>query len=216
MKISELLTVEELRDVLHYDKETGIFTWEKPTSNAVRNSCVAGFLGKRGDLYIGINKKTVLAKHLAVFYVTGDWPLKVNFKDGNKTNLKYSNLEAIYRKLELVTSHRKKIDIDNVIECMETIWQKDNDFHCLETMLKILISDKNIRWPDLLNSLTLKSIDRLIRTYINLLDVKQFEKLEEFKNLCLKNNAKWLEKYLFMNDLTFETYFQKRIQNING
>lgn len=88
------LTQEYLKEALHYDPETGIFTWreDRPLSHFkdwrgyngyignIRNSLVAGYKPKGTDrnprnyLVIGLNSKLYRAHRLAWLYVYGYMP----------------------------------------------------------------------------------------------------------------------------------------------
>jgi hypothetical protein len=64
-----------LREILHYDPETGIFARLISTSNCVRTGDVAGCLDKsRGYLIIRIDGRNYLAHRLAFLFMTGIWP----------------------------------------------------------------------------------------------------------------------------------------------
>jgi len=69
------LTQSQLKELLHYDPDTGIFT-----NNVDRNYCAlsgaqAGHLHiATGYVYICINKKDYLAHRLAWFYMFDVWP----------------------------------------------------------------------------------------------------------------------------------------------
>lgn len=72
-----MLTHAELLRVLHYDPETGIFTWRVALSNRVKVGDEAGSIVRRDhQLYrvIGIHGRSYLAHRLAQFYMTGEWP----------------------------------------------------------------------------------------------------------------------------------------------
>lgn len=68
------LTQEELKKYLHYDPETGLFTWKvKKARNTIVGS-VAGTPDKDGYILIGINKVMVKAHRLAFLYMEGYFP----------------------------------------------------------------------------------------------------------------------------------------------
>jgi hypothetical protein len=69
-----MLTAERLRELLHYDPETGVFTWIKITGTRVRVGDVAGSLTTNGYRRLAINGKSYKAHRLAWLYVTGGWP----------------------------------------------------------------------------------------------------------------------------------------------
>src|SRR5690606_5927947 len=81
------LTAARLRELLHYDPETGIFIWLPKPQSAFSKSRhhkaaytryagkVAGSLKKRGYCYIKIDGVMYGAHRLAWLYVHGCWPL---------------------------------------------------------------------------------------------------------------------------------------------
>lgn len=91
------LTAERLREVLRYNKKTGIFTW-KIRRGKIQPRTVAGSL--RSDGYYDIRVDDVLhrAHRLAWLYVTGEWPaVLIDHRDRNPGNTKWNNLrEATY------------------------------------------------------------------------------------------------------------------------
>lgn len=71
----QLITIEELKRQIHYNRETGNFTW---LTDSKKGGFKAGRITKSKDVYgysqISINKKVYKAHRLAWFYVTGEWP----------------------------------------------------------------------------------------------------------------------------------------------
>lgn len=63
-----------LVSVLHYDSETGIFRWKKPTSNRAVVGREPGFVDKHGARCIALLGTRYLAHRLAWFYVYKKWP----------------------------------------------------------------------------------------------------------------------------------------------
>ena len=90
-----MITQDELKEVLEYNPDTGIFTWKKVNSNRIKVGDVAGYKhNKDGYISIGVNKKRYLAHRLAYLYMTGNFPENdtdhINhIKDDNRwTNLR--------------------------------------------------------------------------------------------------------------------------------
>lgn len=92
------LTYERLREVLSYNKRSGLFRWKKTRSTRVRVGDVAGSFTADGYIQIRFDGRLYLAHRLAVFYVTGRWPKDtVDHGDRDHANNKWSNIrEASY------------------------------------------------------------------------------------------------------------------------
>lgn len=86
------LTSARLREFLHYDAETGVFTWIVSRKRA-RAGDVAGCPNKRGYLIIRIEGRNFYAHRLAWLYTFGRWPNNhIDHRDGNEANNAISNL----------------------------------------------------------------------------------------------------------------------------
>lgn len=69
------LTAERLREVLHYDPETGVFTWKETLSRrAPAGSRAGAHRALKGYTPLGVLGVRYLAHRLAWFYVHGVWP----------------------------------------------------------------------------------------------------------------------------------------------
>ena len=91
-----MLTVERLKEVLHYDPETGIWTWLKLTStrSRIQIGSKAGCLDKdEGYIKIWIDNKGYKAHRLAWFYMTGEWPeCEIDHKNTIRHDNRWDNL----------------------------------------------------------------------------------------------------------------------------
>ncbi|MBB4235066.1 HNH endonuclease [Rhizobium esperanzae] len=87
-----MITTEQLREILHYDPDTGIFTWAKKTSNKVVVGRHAGAINLSGYIVIGIGGKLLYAHRLAFTWMGEETPDTVDHADGDRLNNRWSNL----------------------------------------------------------------------------------------------------------------------------
>ena len=67
------LTSARLKELLHYDTKTGLFTW-KVSRGRVKAGTIAGTLDSKGYSVIAINGKVYKAHRLAWLYTFDIWP----------------------------------------------------------------------------------------------------------------------------------------------
>lgn len=87
--------MNQFRDYLNYEKETGIFTWIKKISKHSRGviGSSAGSTRKDGYARVRFNKKDYLAHRLAWFFYYEKWPSKdLDHKNGNRSDNRIENL----------------------------------------------------------------------------------------------------------------------------
>jgi hypothetical protein len=86
-----MITQSELKSLLNYDAETGIFTWKVETKK-IKNGQEAGYIRKDGYKSIGINKKYYMAHRLAWLYVHGYIPKVIDHSNHNLIDNSINNL----------------------------------------------------------------------------------------------------------------------------
>lgn len=86
------LTAAQLRELLHYDPSTGIFTWRVAPANNTPAGSVAG-ADCDGYRLIRVAGGRYRAHRLAWLYMTGEWPsCQVDHRDTDRSNNRWGNL----------------------------------------------------------------------------------------------------------------------------
>ena len=90
--MKKALTAERLREVLHYDPATGVFTWLVPCGSAAAGA-EAGSFYSNGYMRVGVAGSVHLAHRLAWFYMTGEWPAEqIDHINGARADNRWVNL----------------------------------------------------------------------------------------------------------------------------
>lgn len=115
---NQSLTAEQLREVLNYDPETGVFTRKVP-ARGVKAGEIAGCDNGRGYIRIRVCGSYVLAHRLAWLYVHGEWPAgEIDHVNRNSMDNRVSNLRVVDRTANLINrrdDRRNKSGIRNVL-----------------------------------------------------------------------------------------------------
>lgn len=91
----DILTQERLKELIHYNPETGVFTWNG-RFKGVKKSRVAGCITSQGYVLIRIDGVLYKAHRLAFLYMTGRFPEKdVDHMNGNPGDNRWTNLRNV-------------------------------------------------------------------------------------------------------------------------
>ena len=92
-----MTTYARLREVLHYEPETGHFRWIKMLASRGPVGAIAGQV-EQGYVRIRIDGRRYFAHRLAWLYVTGEWPKQeIDHIDGMSDNNRFANLREATR-----------------------------------------------------------------------------------------------------------------------
>jgi hypothetical protein len=99
------LTAARLRELLHYDAATGVFT-RKVAVGRLKAGTTAGWDGKDGYLRITVDQRRYSAHRLVWLYVHGHWPAgEIDHVNGHKQDNRLVNLRDVSR---LANSENKR------------------------------------------------------------------------------------------------------------
>ncbi len=91
------LTAEELRKLLSYDAETGVFTRRVDCGGiGGRAGSVAGTMNDQGYVLVSVKSHQYRAHRLAWLYVTGQWPTgEIDHKNADRSDNRWENLRDV-------------------------------------------------------------------------------------------------------------------------
>src|ERR1035437_1342352 len=87
------LTQERLKELLHYDPATGVFSWLTNMKGGVRCGDVAGCkTGGQGYIRIRLDDHCYYGHRLAFFYVNDRWPAQIDHINRDRSCNAWLNL----------------------------------------------------------------------------------------------------------------------------
>jgi len=89
-----MLTQAELKSLLDYDAESGIFRWKVQRRPQSPPGTRAGWHSGKKAQRIELGGKNYLAHRLAWFYVHGVWPDQIDHINGDRSDNRIANLRA--------------------------------------------------------------------------------------------------------------------------
>ncbi len=102
------LSHSELKQLLHYDPETGIWRWLVHRGRMIPGDR-AGSIHSLGYWLVMIGEKNYRSSRLAWFYVTGKWPPeKVDHKNGKRADDRWDNIRLATASQNAV-NHKKRV-----------------------------------------------------------------------------------------------------------
>lgn len=92
------LSQRTARELLSYNKHTGLLTWRVNRSRTAKAGDEAGMVRADGLVTVTIKGKQWLAHRLIWLWVTGEVPGRLGFVDGDGTNLRWANIVPEYER----------------------------------------------------------------------------------------------------------------------
>lgn len=105
-----MITVERLRELFHYDQESGVFTRKAERARNARMGDLAGCKRPDGYIVIRIDGSLYHAHRLAWLHVTGEWPKEeIDHLNCDPSDNRFANLREATR-AENLRNIRKPCD----------------------------------------------------------------------------------------------------------
>ncbi len=121
--MSKIITQKQLKNILDYNPETGLFVW-LVSSGSAKAGDLAGSpdINNLGNIRLNYKKKKYAISHLAWLYMYGEFPTNlVDHINGNSQDNRITNLrEADYQKNNM----NKAIGKNNTSGVMGVAWFK--------------------------------------------------------------------------------------------
>lgn len=116
-----MLTQDNLKKIIDYNPDTGIFTWIQSTALKIKIGQVAGTETKNGYRQLRYKNKCYLLHKLAFLYMTGSIPIEVDHIDTVKDNNKWNNLRG---STKAQNQHNVSLRVDNTSGIKGVCWNK--------------------------------------------------------------------------------------------
>lgn len=118
---TNLITQDRLKNLLHYEPDTGIFTWAY-TKVKCKKGAIAGWLCKDGYVMVCLDYRIYRTHRLAWLYVYGVFPDKhVDHINGVRTDNRLINLRAA---TPAQNQQNQKVRCDNTSKHAGVSWSK--------------------------------------------------------------------------------------------
>jgi hypothetical protein len=133
------LTAARVRELLHYDPETGVFAWRVAFNRNIKVGAAAGGVNPRGYHRIAINRRYYQAHRLAWLYITDEWPPEqVDHINGDPSDNRWANLRLATQSQNQANARRRS---DNTSGYKGVSW----DARSRKWSAEILVGGRRVR-----------------------------------------------------------------------
>lgn len=98
------ITQKQLKNLLHYNPETGVFTWLENRQCVKKGDC-AGWDSGIGYMRITVMGKTYYSHQLAFLYMTGDFAKEIDHINRSRGDNRWGNLRETNRSENMLNSN---------------------------------------------------------------------------------------------------------------
>lgn len=117
-----MLTQQLLKEILHYDPKTGVFTWKHNPGNKNLTGRVAG-CNSKGYRVIGLLGVLYYEHRLAWLYVHGEWPVgQIDHRDTNRSSNRIKNLRDATVSQNQHNRTKKDVGVYKDKRCLKKPW----------------------------------------------------------------------------------------------
>jgi hypothetical protein len=103
-------SIERVRQILAYDRETGILTWKVTSGRAIAGREAGGIDSSTGYHRVKIDRVTLLSHHVAWAIETGVWPELLDHRHGKEAGNAWANLRVATQSSNMANQRLSRIN----------------------------------------------------------------------------------------------------------
>ena len=119
-----MITQEELKELIDYNSETGVFTWKVSPARQVFSGDIAGTKRKDGYIQIKVKNELILSHRLVWIYMYGYLPKYIDHINGQRDDNRIINIREVSNQQNSLNS---KISKNNTSGIKGVYWDKSRN-----------------------------------------------------------------------------------------